>query len=276
MEITYSEIEGNSSPVLLPTLESISDTSSTEDIQNCLSSMLEEAIPDDTICLSVIHKPVDPSVNTFPQYIHDFLDFLKDKEYNVFAYTTGLHLNGKEKIPHHHYHFMMTTDKGIMTNPAQTLQRWIYKTKRPITGCTMKWSHLDLTAPKYQFLSYPLKEGNLLRRFSKYTPSYFLDGQQMSSGMIRYLRDVGKAIYEKSIALKLRQDKMVERRQLALRDLFEIVKEQSFGSYRTMLEWLDDNYIATLELEQLPDPNQYKINCKKIAVKLGLLKYSDI
>lgn len=274
MEIEYSEIEGTSSPV--PTFEDVEDTSSLEDTKSCLTTMLEECIPDDTICLSVVHKPVDVDGHVTPVYLRDFLDFLTDKEYHVFAYTTGLHTKGESGIPHHHYHFMMTADKGIMTNPAQTLQRWINKNKRPINNCTMKWSQLDISKPRYQFLSYPLKEGCLLRKFSKYTPAYFLDGQPMSMGMVRYLRDVGKAIYDKAVALKLRQDKMVERRQLALRDLFLIVKEQSFGSYRAMLEWLDDNYIATLELEQLPDPNQYKINCKKIAVKLGLLKYSDI
>ena len=42
------------------------------------------------------------------------------------------------------------------------------------------------------------------------------------------------------------------------------------------MEWLDDNYISTLTLEEYPDPRNYKINCQKIAVSLGKLKYSAI
>lgn len=43
-----------------------------------------------------------------------------------------------------------------------------------------------------------------------------------------------------------------------------------------MMMWLDEEYISKLDLEDMPDPKNYKTNSQKVAVKLGLLRYSQL
>lgn len=127
--------------------------------------------------------------------------------------------------------------------------------------------------PRYEFLSYPLKEGHEVM-----TPRFyrFQFPTQMERMMVQWLKDIGNTIYQKQVALRLRQDKCAEKKVNQLMTLYEIVKLHNPKTYKDMLYYLDEVHIPSLELSDYPDPKNYKSNCEKIAVKMKLLKYSDL
>lgn len=241
-----------------------------------LSEMMEQFIPDDATCISVkINIPdYDPSDNQFiPPNFADIVKYLKDSGVEILACSSGIHLKGRTEIPHIHYHFI-ANHYNAPSNPSQHRKRWMGKEENKMCSlddASFKYQNLKKNEPRFQFLAYPLKEGiKVLRR------CYIYDGQKMSNEMLDFLLSVGQTIYQTACALRLRQDKCQERKQLALKELFELCKIQTFSNFREMMLWLDKNYIDTLELDDLPDPKNYKTNCQKVAVKLGILKYSDI
>lgn len=241
-----------------------------------LLEKLESLIPEDATCISVkVNIPdYDASdCNFIPPAFSALMAYLKDSGVEVLACSSGLHLNGRNEIPHIHYH-IVANHYNEPSNPSQHRKRWLAKKGNEVydfEDATFKYQRLDVNKPKFQFLAYPLKEGHMLRL--KY---YLYDGDKMTSEMKKFLLSVGKTIYETQCALRLRQEKCKERKQLALSELYDICKLQPFKSFRDMMVWLDTNYIDTLELEDMPDPKNYKSNCQKIAVKLKILKYSDI
>lgn len=236
----------------------------------------EEAIPDDATCISVKVNIQDLNVlencNHYPAY-GSVVRYLKDCGVDIIAVSSGLHLNGNRQIPHIHYHFIVN-HYNAPSNPSQHRRRWLAKSgneTETFADATFKYQALDPTLPKYQFLAYPLKESKLLKK-----RNYTFKGEQMSLEMISFLMSVGETIYQTALALRERQDKCTERKQLALKELYEICKTNTFSNYKQMMTWLDTNYIDTLELEEMPDPKNYKVNCQKVAVKLKLLKYSEL
>lgn len=241
-----------------------------------LPQQFEQFIPDDATCISVkINVPdYDASDSNFvPPVIGSVLSYLKDCGVEVLALSSGLHLNGRKEIPHIHYH-IIANHYNEPTNASQHRKRWLAKPQNAMENfedATFKYQRLEPNKPKFQFLAYPLKEGRMLL-----SRCYIYDGKKMTTEMKNFLLSVGKTIYDTQSALRLRQDKCQERKQLALRELFEICSSRSFSNFKEMMTWLDFNYIDTLELEDMPDPKNYKTNCQKIAVKLKLLKYSDI
>lgn len=241
---------------------------------------LEEVIPDDATCISVKVNLDDGEYSEsqfVPPHMSDIIAYLKDSGVEIISSTAGVHLEGRNQIPHIHYHFI-TSHYNPPSNPSQHRKRWLNKADNSecdLGDATFKYQKIDKKYPVYQFLSYPLKEGKALHpRYYKFI--YLFDKQPMEKGMIDFLKSVGTTIYQTQLALKLKQDKTQERKQLALKELYDICVKQSFSSYSAMMCWLDDNYIAELDLEEMPDPKNYKTNCQKIAVKLGLLKYSQI
>lgn len=237
--------------------------------------VLEDSIPDDATCISVkINVPdfEEQDPNHLPVY-GSVVRYLKDCGVDIIASSSGLHQNGKREIPHIHYHFIVA-HYNEPSNPSQHRKRWLAKSGNDgenFLDASFKYQRIDIRSPKYQFLAYPLKESKVLKR--KY---YTFQGANMTIEMINFLRSVGETIYNTALALRLRQDKCTERKQLALKELYEICKAESFSSYKQMMTWLDTNYIDTLELEEMPDPKNYKTNCQKVAVKLKLLKYSEL
>lgn len=240
-----------------------------------IAEILEEAIPDDAVCISVKVNVIDfESQDPFhlPAY-GAVTRYLKDCGVEIIACSSGLHKQGKREIPHIHYHYIVN-HYNEPSNPSQHRKRWLAKSgneSESFCDATFKYQRLDSSQPKFQFLAYPLKEGIVLKR--KY---YTFENQLMSTQMIEYLKEVGGTIYNVMLALRMRQDKCTERKQLALRELYDICKVEQFSSYKQMMTWLDAHYIDTLELEDMPDPKNYKTNCQKVAVKLKLLKYSDL
>jgi len=135
---------------------------------------------------------------------------------------------------------------------------------------------IDCNNPKYYTLSYPLKE-NISLWYND--PSYYLFNKKpMTEKQLNFLKSVGSEIYNLQVGMHLRREKCEERKKQSLTDLFDLcVKNKiEFNNYREMLNWLDVNYISTLELHDYPDPKNYKTNCQKIAVKLGFMRYSEL
>lgn len=248
------------------------------EIPTC-AEQLEELIPDDATCIAVKinlvdYDPSDNNENWLPPQLNSVRRYLKDCGVEIIGSTAGIHTEGRRQIPHIHYHFICN-HYNEPSNASQHRRRWLGKNgneEENLTDISIKYSSLERNKPKYQFLSYPLKEGKRLRQSHYYT----LNGIRMTNEMFNFLLSVGRTIYDTQVALRIRQDKCVERKQLALQELYEICQNQNFSSFRNMMEWLDDNYIVSLDLSEYPDPKNYKVNCQKIAIKLGLLKYSSL
>jgi len=246
------------------------------------SAIIADCIPDDSVMVSVkIDLDADYDVESNPGSIQlsCIRDYLIDCNVKVICSTVGLHVNGEHKKPHLHYH-MACERFNKPSNPSQHRQRWLSKDNdRNLDGVSVMYQKIDTTQPKYSFLSYPLKEGFPCNLHHGSAKDYFvIDSRPMEKGEKKYLVDVGTEIYNKQLGLRMRQDKCVERKQLALTCLYQLCFDNKhlYSSYKEMLRWLDTNYIDMLELTEMPDPKNYKTNTQKIATKLGFLKYSDL
>lgn len=241
-----------------------------------LCELLEQFIPDDATCISVkINVPdYDPSDNNFvPPAFASVKQYLIDSGVEILACSSGLHVKGRKEVPHLHYHFITKHYNGV-ANPSGHRQRWLKKKgneEHDFAGASFSYKSLESDKPKYQFLSYPLKEGHKLR--SSY---YLFDGSKMNTDMVSFLLDVGNTIYQTQLALRLRQEKCQERKQLAFSELVQLVGDRTFSSFRDLCDWFDDNYLYNLDYDDIPDPKNYKTNIRKIAIKKRLLKTFDI
>ena len=212
----------------------------------------------------------------------DLKQYLDDNEIVVKYSSYGLHLKGENKRPHVHMNMIVFpfNIKKIMQNASQHRKRWYDKNienqiDEQFMNLTFKfYQFLDPLKPKYSTLSYPLKEG--LHIYGKHFSNYAY--QNVNKEMFDFLLSVGTSIYNKEVGLHQRQDKCEERKQCALQDLFRLCNDNksNFGSYREMSIWLDINYIDKLDINEYPDPRNYKTNLQKIAVKLKLMKYSEM
>lgn len=241
-------------------------------MDDSLAQQIEDVIPNDATVISIKINNIDVE-EKHKLYIAPIQRYLESLKLKILGSAAGIHLNGKSQKPHIHYHLIC--EKFIPpVNPSQHRQRWMVKNDEDLGDVSFRFKQIDCDAPKYSILSYPLKEGRILNSGNTYT----FASQQMSDDILCFLTQVGKAIYDKELGLKLRQEKCEERKQLSLLTLFQLCSENrnKFTTYNGMMLWLDDNYIANLEIEEYPDPRNYKTNCQKIAVKLNLLKYSSI
>lgn len=241
-----------------------------------ICEILENFIPEDATCISVkINIPdYDASDNNFvPPAFGTVKQYLEDSGVEILACSSGIHFQGRKEIPHIHYHFITTHYNGV-SNPSQHRKRWLAKAdnhNHDFQDAQFKYQALEANKPKYQFLAYPLKEGNKLS--SKY---YLYDGSKMTSEMVSFLLSVGNTIYQTQCALRLRQEKCQERKQLAYNELVELVGDKSFSSFRELCDWFDDNYLYKLDYDDIPDPKNYKTNIRKIGIKKRLIKTFDI
>lgn len=204
-----------------------------------------------------------------PEQLSYIIEYISEY-HKVHSYTAGRHDGGREGKPHIHVHFIVDRCTAP-TNPSLHRTRWCKKDlERTLEGVSFKYQYLNGESPRHEFLCYPLKEGKELQYYY-----YILQGQQMSQFMISWLRNVGNSIYQKQVALRERQDSCAERKKNSLLNLYDLVKDVEIKSYKEMVFWLDQNYIAKIDLEEYPDPKNYISNVQKIAVKKGLKKYSD-
>jgi len=261
------------------TLEEIDEPSSSN-----LPEQFESLIPDDSMVINVklnfeipedeIDNP-ESTIRGLPFY--DIKKYVEDLEVKILFSSVGIHLLGERKQPHIHFHFI-TTPFHPPSNPSQHRKRWAKKADASLDflNCSFKFQTIDSSQPKYQVLSYPLKEGHEVKHNQKVW--YVFNKTPMTKEQIYFLKTVGKSIYDKEQALKLRQDKCEERKKVALHSLYELcdANKNKFNTYREMVVWLEDNYISKLSLDEKPDINHYRTNCQKIANTLGKLKYCDI
>lgn len=254
-----------------------------------IAQQIEDSIPDDSMCISVKYNLSDgekelleksPETVGFSS-INWIREYLEDSGVLVLASSVGLHLKGKNQIPHIHYH-VMAMNVVKPTNPSDHRRRWLNKKVnqgKDFGDLSIKYQKLDSNSPKYGFLSYPLKEGCCPKWALKSNDFMVIESRKMTNEEYQFLKSVGVSIYEKHCGLRLRQDKCEERKQLALLTLYVLCDEHKneFASYKSMVEWLDVNYIDKLkEISEFPDPKNYKTNTQKVCVKLGYLKYSTL
>lgn len=254
-----------------------------------IASQIEDSIPDDCMCISIKYnlspdekelREKEPETNVGFTSINWIREYLEDAGAVIMGSTVGLHLKGKNHQPHIHYH-VIALNVVKPTNPSDHRKRWLNKKAnqgKDFGDLSIQYKKLDLTAPKYGILSYPLKEGLCPKWALKSNDFMVLNMRKMSNEEYQFLKGVGVSIYEKQCGLRLRQDKCEERKQLALMTLYLLCEEHKseFASYESMVRWLDVNYIDKLDIAEYPDPKNYKTNTQKVAVKLGYLKYSTL
>ena len=225
------------------------------------------------ICVKLITN----NLHDFP--FSDLHQYLSDHNVMIKYASYGMHMLGQNKVPHVHYNLITEpfNFKSFTQNSSQHRKRW-YDKQTEIEPDFLKLSfkfhsQLDDSRPKYSTLSYPLKEGlEIYKMRGKFVY------RNVSEEMFDFLLSMGTAIYNKEVGLHQRQDKCELRKQCALSDLATLCNNNKshFGSYSEMARWLDVNYIDKLDLQEYPDPKNYKTNLQKIAIKLKFLKYSDL
>lgn len=161
--------------------------------------LLEKEIPDTAYTFSVKINDVKPEAfydsTAFSEPLLSYLNELtEDTQHWV---VTGLHENGRNKIPHIHIHYITTKPITALNNSSQHRERWAKK-----HGCDKnevfrdvsfsKCKPIDLKTPKYQFLSYALKEGKV----NEYMDDLYYSGNRpMKPNLKEFLRQTGLAIY---------------------------------------------------------------------------------
>lgn len=252
------------------------------DMWNDVCAQFELDIPDDSMVINVKYnfeleeeETYEEASRSFPLY--DIQSYIKTLGCQILFSSVGVHLNGRSKNPHLHYHFIVTPFH-FPSNPPQYRQRWAKKTDLLLEflDATWKFYHkIDLSTPKYSTLAYPLKEGNEIKIHRNLV--YIYDQRPMNQSRITFLKSVGSAIYQRELALNLRKDKCEERQKKALLNLGQICKDNKhlYNTYKEMCVWLEDNYLATLSLEDKPDFANYNKNCQKIGNHLKLFRYCD-
>jgi len=239
-----------------------------------LCDKFQADIPDECSVVCVKINDVEIDEDEKPDFSwFDIKAYVEEMSTILFS-SAGLHVNGKAGKPHIHYVFICKKFKPP-SNPSQHRKRYAEKKEANFEKCSFQFKDLDLSKPKYHCLSYPLKEGRHVTPVSKL---YLYNGSVMLPDHVKFLKGIGKSIYDVELANNLRKDKCEERKKQNLTDLYIFCQENRnrFSSFKEMMVCLDDVYIATLELDEYPDPKNYKTNCQKIAVKLGILKYSDL
>lgn len=238
-----------------------------------IPDLLSESILDTYGCISVkVNYAVGEDVsNNIPDEFYSVSAYLNDQKLDVVYSTAGIHLNGKNKRPHIHYHLIVKSMPSgtFQSSNSMHRKRWLSKEGNNVYSLdNVSISFPKKEDPVWQHLAYPFKEGFIVKQGVK----------GLLKTQVDFLMEYGKNLYQVSLGNRARQDACENRKKLALNNLAELCKNNisQFNTLKEMMIWLDDSYIATLELEDYPDPKHYKTNCQKIAVNLGKLKYSDI
>lgn len=229
---------------------------------------------DSFTCVSVkLNLPLDFDLsNSMPIQMFSAFQYLLDSGVRICAMSAGYHRGGRAGILHIHLHVIAHT-YNPPANPSQHRSRWCSKDpERNLEGCSFKYSRMDSSKPRFSFLSYPLKES--LAVYDKIFYNY--KDVRMTDEHLLFLTEAGSAIYQAALAQDLRNERCQERKKNALIELYELVKDKNFSDINELARWLDRNYIQPLAIEDYPDPKNYKTNVQKIAVRLGILKYSDM
>lgn len=206
-----------------------------------------------------------------PDNLHAVISYLKDKKVEIVYAAAGIHLNGEHKKPHCHYHLVVKSlpTGEFRSNNSQNRKRWLAKAENSVFSFdNVTFSFPKKLEPVWQTLSYPFKEGLVCNR--KYQIG-FTDTQ------ISFLTEYGKNLYQVSLGKKAKQDAYEERKKCSLIELLEFCKNNrsSFITFRDMVEFLEDEYLAKMTIEQKPTLSNYRENCYKVGNTLGIFRYCD-
>lgn len=242
-----------------------------------LAEELSQNILDEYRCISCkINFAEDEDIDEHPHGLFALVYYFMDLKLDVVYSTAGLHLQGENKRPHVHYHLIVRNMPGgtFVSCNSTHRKRWLSKDDND----SWSFDNVSIRFPKkenpvWQHLAYPLKEGKLIKK-----KIYKFELYKNVEKFMPFLTTYAQNLYEVSLGNRARQEACTDRKKHQLNLLYNLCKEHKdkFHSYSEMVIWLDDNYIKKLELDEFPDPRNYKTNCQKICISLGKLKYSDI
>jgi len=220
-------------------------------------------------------------------HFHIAMNFTTDTLGEVVASSVGMHLDGKNKKPHVHFHFVVNEPYKPLADSAKSMRkvRWL-KDRDPQDSVYMKhmtvaYSPFDTDKPKWSVLAYPLKEGKRgdIRMYRVIRPGAGM--VNMPVEIIDLLEVVATTIYQTAVAVRERNEKAEKKREDNLQELYDwAVKERSgYNNFREMQEHFEDKYlfkiVETEGLHALPDVVNYNRNLKKVGRALGIFRYMD-
>lgn len=243
-----------------------------------IAEQMEMDISEHYACVIVKLNHIDME-NLGPEETHMrcVQQYLEDCGAKIMFASGGIHLNGKHKIPHMHWHLIMEEDVKP-TNPSDHRKRWAVKNgydREFFKNVSIKYHARMLpNTPRYSTLAYPLKEGITVSPFDR---MYLYLGKPMSREYIKFLGGVGKEINDVEHGIHLRREKSDERKQLALMGLYAVAKEHKdkFTTYKGMMQIMEVEYYKALEFGQRPTIKNYSENSKQVAVELGICNAYD-
>lgn len=205
-----------------------------------------------------------------PDEFHSVKAYFNSHNLEVVYSSMGLHLNGENKKPHVHYHLIVKSlpTGTFQSNNSLHRSRWLAKEGNEVHS----FENVSIRFPRkkedpvWQVLSYPFKEGYAIKK-----------GTVIPQEYLSFLIDYGKNLYQVSLGDRARNDASDERKKQSLLLLGTLCKENTshFKNWREMVEWLEDNYLSTLSLEEKPDFPTYVKNCQKVGNHLGMFRYCD-
>lgn len=207
--------------------------------------------------------------------------YLTDYGLDIVASSVGIHLQGKRENPHAHYHYLVKIKGGAAkkngvkpSNPSNNRKDWLKKNPGFTLGeSEFKYQELDPKKNHHvDMLAYPMKEGIVAAR-----NYYIYKNEIMTDEMYDAMLAYAKSLFAAAQAEKTRKERAAEGSYSVLCDILDIAKmgRNKFTNLQEMREYLDVHYISNLKLNDYPRPNDYKINCQKVAVALGIAKYSE-
>lgn len=225
------------------------------------------------------HKVVSLRTTSFKAYLENY-------GYDIIGLSVGYHFDGKNQNPHAHSHFIgrPARDKALLrkcaTNESRDRKNWVDKEYRKnnkvycLDDLSVKYEMVDPDSFHADMLAYPLKEGN---RHPEPAFYQYQEGQ-MSEGMIVALQAYASNLYIATKAERERKAVAAEKSRTVREKILMVAElhKHKFRTYRDMVLLLDEKYIGNLEFSEYPRPNDYKIHCQQIAIKLGVMKYSDL
>lgn len=205
-----------------------------------------------------------------PDEIYSVLAYFQDLKIDIVFATAGIHVNGKSKRPHLHWHLIVRDlpSGTFQTENSKHRKRWLAKEGNE------EYSFDEVTFrfpkkkedPVWQVLAYPYKEGLVC----DHKPLQIIK-KEFQSFLIAY----GQDLYQVSLGLRARQDAADERRRAARDEMEEFAKahRDRFSNWKEFKEFMEDNYLAKLEV--IPCFTQYKVNLQIVGRRLGIFRYCD-
>lgn len=215
-----------------------------------------------------------------------FKAYLENYGYNIIGLSVGYHYEGKNERPHAHSHFICRPSTGSAllrisaSNESRDRKAWVAKEYKKnekvycLDDISVKYTVVDPESFHAEMLSYPLKEGH-----RHPNPEFYIyQNGQMSEDMVVALQRYGQNLYAATKAESERKAAAAEKSRSVREKILMIAElhKHKFRTYRDMVLLLDEKYIGNLEFSEYPRPNDYKVHCQQVAIKLGVMKFSDL